>query len=499
VVISWRGRGMALLAWGLMASSWGQAALPAKIVQLARDQGVDTQQLSVLVLPLERTGVARGEELALQAARPMNPASTMKLLTTLVSLEQLGPTYRWRTALLSEAPVQAGVLQGPLYLRGGGDPALGWEQLGSMLRSLRAQGISRIEGDLVLDRQYFTPNRPDQRQPPFDDYPDAYYNVVPDAALVGSNLLSFSLSSSTDSVDIQMLPPLAGVVLENGLKLTDMSCHDWGDELDLPQTRQDPDGSLHLTLLGGFPRNCKTDLQLNVLDRNVYIERVAKALWQELGGSWQGSVHDGSVPAGARLLVERRSETLADLVKQATKRSDNTMVRTLYLTLGVERAQRQGSMGDTLADARLAVQDWLTRHDIDPTGLVLENGAGLSRLERITPAQLAAVLRVGALSDWSAEYQTSLPIAALDGTMRNRLHGTVAAGRARIKTGSLDDVAAVAGYVRDSADRSWVLVAIANQPQALRARPVLDALIEWVASGQAGQAARLGRKQKRSR
>jgi D-alanyl-D-alanine carboxypeptidase/D-alanyl-D-alanine-endopeptidase (penicillin-binding protein 4) len=155
------------------------------------------------------------------------------------------------------------------------------------------------------------------------------------------------------------------------------------------------------------------------------------------------------------------------------------MARLLYLTLGAQALQ--GQPGDTSTAAEGTVRDWLRRHDIDDAGLVLDNGSGLSRTERITARQLAQVLHAGADSDFAPELETSLPIAAVDGTLRRRLKDTPAAVHARLKTGTLRDVDAIAGYVRDTARRDWIVVAIVNGPEGRKARPVLDALVVWVA------------------
>jgi D-alanyl-D-alanine carboxypeptidase/D-alanyl-D-alanine-endopeptidase (penicillin-binding protein 4) len=129
------------------------------------------------------------------------------------------------------------------------------------------------------------------------------------------------------------------------------------------------------------------------------------------------------------------------------------------------------------------VRQWLQRHHIDAAGLVLENGSGLSRLERISPAQMAAVLQAASDSPWAPEFQASLPIVGLDGTMRNRLGTSAAAYRARIKTGTLKNVTAIAGYVHDANGQPCVVVAMINHDLANQGgRAALDALIDWVAS-----------------
>ena len=231
---------------------------------------------------------------------------------------------------------------------------------------------------------------------------------------------------------------------------------------------------------GVFPRNCKADTQLNLLDRNDYIGRFTSAYWQEIGGTWKGNVKDGTLPLNANALVTHRSEPLANIVRLINKPSDNAMTRAVFMTLGEQRPVEARAGSSTQAGA-LAIRSWFARQGISDAGLVLDNGSGLSRIERISATQMASLLKVGASSPWYVEFASSLPIVGIDGTMRKRLKNAVGLGRARIKTGSLRDTAAIAGYVRDSHDQDWIVVAFINADDAKRSRPVLDALIEWVA------------------
>jgi D-alanyl-D-alanine carboxypeptidase/D-alanyl-D-alanine-endopeptidase (penicillin-binding protein 4) len=114
---------------------------------------------------------------------------------------------------------------------------------------------------------------------------------------------------------------------------------------------------------------------------------------------------------------------------------------------------------------------------------VLENGSGLSRTERISANQMAAILEVGARSLWNPEFSSSMPVAALDGTMRKRLKGSPGELRARIKTGTLKNTTAIAGYVRDIRDQQWIVVAMINHDEARKAKSALDELLNWVAAG----------------
>ncbi len=476
-----KGASALLLGAVLLASTSAQAqssALPASVLDALAQAQLDASSFSVAVLPV----TPRAAPFALQhrAQAAMAPASTLKVLTSTVALEELGPTYRWRTEVLGLQPAHGSTLKGPIYLRGGGEPNLGWPQLQGLLRDLRAQGIRHLRGDLVLDRGRFQPERPDLGVAPFDESPDAYYNVIPDTLLVHNNLLSVRLQSDADSVRATLLTPLHGVRVHSELQLNHLPCADWDEQWQIPQVRQDRAGTVHLILRGQFPRHCKVDAATNVLERNLFIERLWRALWAELGGTWHGQVRDGRAPKGATLLAEHTSETLADIAKVVNKRSDNTMARILLLTLGAEHPQRH-AFADDFAAARARIEDWMRSKGVDTSGAVLDNGSGLSRLERLSAAQLAQVLRAGWTGPWYPELAVGLPIVGVDGAMRRRLADTPARLVSRIKTGSLRDSAAVAGYVRDGGGQTCAVVAMVNHPQAKRGRPALDALIEHVA------------------
>jgi D-alanyl-D-alanine carboxypeptidase/D-alanyl-D-alanine-endopeptidase (penicillin-binding protein 4) len=455
-----------------------QNTLPGNIADALKKGDLPPSALSILVMPAS----AGAPALSYNADSPVSPASIMKLMTTLIALDELGPVFKWKTQMLSNGAIKNSNLRGDLYLRGGGDPNLTWDKLSLMLRSLRTLGVRKIAGDIVLDRSYFLPNRPDLAAVAFDENPDAYYNVIPDALMVHSNITAFQIDSSASEIRAEMLTPMSKLRIRNDLRLDNRACADWEAQWLPPAYAETANHGLEITLSGNFPRLCKITTYLSFLDRNLYIEHLIRALWSEMGGVWNGKIKDGVTPEDAVVLLERPSESMADTIKIINKQSDNTMARTLLLTLGAESPDAK-LFADTLQAADARIRLWFARHQISSAGLVLENGSGLSRLERITPLQLASVLRVGARSDWFAEYASSMPIVGVDGTMRKRLKGGIVEGRARIKTGYLKNVTAVAGYVRDKDDVNWIVIGIINADKASRGRPVLDELIGWVAAG----------------
>ena len=470
-----------------------QAQLPESVSLLLRSANIPEDAMGAIVLRGNTTVLSHGAE------RSMQPASTMKLVTTAVGLEQLGPIFRGRTELRTSADIINGVLKGDLILRGGADTDFNADVLAHMLQTLRNQGIVKIKGDLILDRQLFQPARPDLGAPPFDESAEFRYNVIPDALLLNTNLLDINMNSTDRQLSILMQPPLENVSITSDMKLVKGNCARWEDGWRPPEYRRDAGGKLQVILHGTFPQNCSKATSINVLDRNDYADRLFRATWKRLGGTITGTVREAPLtglpptaePVGTRLLADHVARALPEVLRDINKTSDNTLARTLFLSLG--SLQSDGWLGsrpvamatpeDTATRARLVIQEWFQRHHIDTQGMLVDNGSGLSRTGRIAPAQMAGVLQAMQQSPWAPEFQSSLPIVALDGTMRKRLLNSPAAARARIKTGTLKNVVAIAGYVPDANNQQCVVVAMINSDLVGNGngRAAVDALIEWVA------------------
>ncbi|MES2151623.1 MAG: D-alanyl-D-alanine carboxypeptidase/D-alanyl-D-alanine-endopeptidase [Pseudomonadota bacterium] len=477
------------LATLLASMSLAHAQLPEPVSRLLGAAKMPDEAMSALVL--------RGNTTVLShlAERPMAPASTMKLVTTMVALDQLGPVFKGRTELRTTGEVVKGVLKGDLILRGGADADFSGEVLEHMLQSLRNQGIRKIGGKLVLDRSLFNPGRMDVGVPPFDEAPEAYYNVIPDALMVNKNMLQLDLRSNGEQLQLVIDPPLEKVSIAGDMSLVDAPCPKWEDGWKAPEVLHERGGKLKVMLHGTFPKNCARTYAINVLDRQDYLDRLFRLSWKKLGGAVSGETVDGTTPAEARLLAEHLARALPEVVRDVNKPSDNTLARTLFLSLGSLEADAQAgshpipgiSTETTFIRSDLAVRSWMRAHGINDAGLILENGSGLSRMERISPLQLASLLKAGLQSKWAPEFQASMPIVGIDGTMRRRLKDSPAAEHARMKTGTLKDVVAIAGYVTDAGGQQCIVVAMINHDLVGdgKGRAALDALVDWVARSNA--------------
>jgi D-alanyl-D-alanine carboxypeptidase/D-alanyl-D-alanine-endopeptidase (penicillin-binding protein 4) len=449
-----------------------QAQLPPTVAQALAAARIPSGSVAAVV---QEAGVERAT-LSVNAAAPMNPASVMKLVTTYAALELLGPAYRWKTEAWAGGPLRDGLLEGDLVLKGGGDPKLDLEAFWMLLRSLRGKGLREIRGDLVLDRSYFEHAQGDPGR--FDGDAFRPYNVLPDALLVNYKSLRFAFAPEPEHGTVRLYveprPPALEVV--NTLRLAGGACPEGSAFREMLKFSFEP-ARPRATFTGQYPASCgEKDLNVALLEPNDHVAGMMRQLWPEMGGAWSGAVREGSTPPDARLLHTQESPTLAEIVRDTNKFSNNIMARHIFLTLGAEDAGAPANSQKAFS----AIRNWLARKGIAAPELVMENGSGLSRAGRISAASLAALLQSAWRSPMMPELISSLPVAAVDGTMRKRLRGEGVAGQAHIKTGFLSDTRAIAGFVLDRSGRRQVVVMLVNHPNAREAQPAMDALLRWV-------------------
>ena len=270
-------------------------------------------------------------------------------------------------------------------------------------------------------------------------------------------------------------PKPAGLEFSAAVRATDGACGDW--RADITADLESNGRSAKANFGGSMPASCgERYWNASLLAQPAYVYSVFKELWQELGGTITGGWRDGVLPADARLLVTGESASNAELVHDINKFSNNVMARQLFLTLGAETLKLPGN-NERSAEV---VRAWLAQKKLNFPELVLDNGSGLSREARISAQHMAQLLLAAWRSPMMPELMSSLPLVASDGTMRRRLRFEPIAGQAHIKTGSLDDVRALAGYVLDNRGRRRVVVLFINHPNAAASQPAQDALLDWV-------------------
>lgn len=497
--------------------------VPAPIARAAKRWKVNMNDVVIAVMPLDKVRLdAKGHSNVAKiplryghnADRSDRPASTAKLVTTLVGLETLGAGFHWYTRFYADAePDAKGVLKGNLYVRGGGDPTLVIEDFALQVDKLAQLGIKRITGNIVIDRSYFD-------LPPFD--PGAFdgrssrpYNLGPDAALMNYRNLSLELVPDREAgvARVVALPHMAGVTYPKTVKLSKGSCGDWKTKLGF-RLRTEKNGEKRVVFNGSLPRACGAkNFNVIAFEPNEYFERVFRDLWVKDGRTWTGRVVDGRVPADAERLFVRMSPSIAEVIPLINKWSNNTMARHVFLTLGEQKVKEEEeaaakkaqleekqkaqpsqpskgaqpekkpqfmafSRGTTLEDGRAVIAEWLEKRGIDSKKVYIDNGSGLSRETRVTGRVMAEILAAGWQGPYWPEYAASLPISGVDGTMVRR---KVARSHGRIKTGFLRDVRAIGGYIQTQAGERYAIYASVRGTKSVPGGiPFLDSVIDWV-------------------
>ncbi len=452
----------------------GQAdigTVPASVLKELQHAKVPLDAVSLLVAPAD----GGAPTLVHNGAVPRNPASVMKLVTTAAALELLGPEYRWHTRIWTDGVLRDGTLQGNLYVQGSGDPKLVVERLWLLLQPLRDAGIRHISGDLVLDRSAFTVQAGDPGA--FDGAEQAAYNVLPDALLLNFQVATVHIRPDAGQklAHVALEPPLAGENVPATVALGQGACEPWLNAMASATVR-----ARRITLPDKpYPESCGSQhWRAAYPEPGQFAGKALLGVWQTLGGSLGGQVREAPVPPAVRSrppLSDLASPTLAEVVHDINKFSNNVMARHVFLTLGREEA----GQGD-LVHSQQALQQWWSKRMAGAPAPQVENGAGLSRTDHISAEALGTLLQRIWQSPVMPEWMASMPIAGVDGTLR-RVR-TAARGRAHLKTGTLRDAVTLAGYVLDSHGRHYVLVAMASGPYAGSARPALHALVDWVAA-----------------
>ncbi|WP_058022168.1 D-alanyl-D-alanine carboxypeptidase/D-alanyl-D-alanine endopeptidase [Pseudohongiella spirulinae] len=417
--------------------------------------------------------------LAINTDLPLNPASTMKTLTTLAALDMLGPAYTWRTELYALGSINDGVLNGDLLLRGGGDPFLVEEHMRSMLKTLQRRGVQHISGNLLINDTLFDPAV--SVEDSLDAQSNRAYNVLPHAAITNFQVVTFYFYPAEDGRNVRIVadPPLPGLRIDNRLRVQQGACTGFQRGVSFSEDKS----TQTVIFSGSFPSQCQEyTMTRAVLDAPTYTYELFRYLWQELGGRFDGSLQTNTLPSiegrpAAEPIVSWQSPPLGDIVKSINKYSNNMMTRQLLLTLGLEHSGAPASINTGIA----AIHEYLDGIAVQRTGLLIANGSGLSRDTRLTARMLADSLQHAWQQPIMPEFLSSLPLAGLDGTMDDRLADEPAQGRIHVKTGSLSGVAGIAGYVHAHSGKRYVVVALVNHPGADRGtgQELADALLRW--------------------
>ena len=465
--------GSLILSLFLPATSPAGNKLPSELAAAIKDAGFNYNGIGLYIQAVDDVEPV----VSFQSDKPLNPASVIKLVTTAASLGTLGPGYRWSTDVAYTGRIEGDTLKGDLYFRGNGDPYLTPERFWLLLNRVSIYGIRNISGNVLFDNSYFDPGYVNYAA--FDEQPYRTYNVGPNAVLVGFQATEFHFDTKGKQVKITPFPDSPKLHIVNKVKLTNGGCGAWQKRLSLDTKMVN--GTQQVIFGGRYARACdKRTLYRRVTEAQDHFQHFFLPLWDQLGGTFNGKVMQGTLPEKANVAIEESSISLGEAVRLINKFSNNVMTRQVLLSMG---AQAFGPPGTTQKGIA-AVKAWLAEQKINDSKLQLDNGAGLSRESRVTAAQLGQLLHYVYRQAYMPEFIASLPVSGYDGTMGHRFRNDPIEGHAHIKTGLLDFVQTMAGYVTTAAGKRYVVVLLHNHPKAhtKAAERLQDKVIRWTFS-----------------
>lgn len=441
--------------------------LPEEIIALMQQAKIPAENLSVYIrdLSADVPMVVHNDNV------PRNPASVMKLLTTWTALKLLSPSFTWKTEAWTRGELKDGVLNGDLILKGYGDPYLTDEAFWQLLHDLQLKGVKDIRGNLIVDNSYFSV--PDYDPAAFDGEPTLVYNARPSALMFNFQANRFLLEADpvNGKVGITPFPLIPGLQLENSMTLAKGGCSKW----HYHPTFQPEEAALKVS--GAYSADCGKNFVMRVMSTpEEHVFNAFRDVWKSQGGVFNGKLQVGQVQTTDVLLHTHESRTLGEQIRFVNKWSNNVMARNMFLTVG---AQTLGAPA-TLDKSRMATANLLQKAGIDYTDMVVENGSGLSRVERLSARQLGQLLETAWRDPYMPEFMASLPLLGEDGTLASRFKEDDLRGRSHMKTGTLSDATAIAGYMLTRSGKRLVIVLQHNGREAQGSgRRLQDAILKW--------------------
>lgn len=439
------------------AQDTGSAGSPDDVVTATAGDALPTLQASLATLLEDRlfttsdigiqvVDVITGDEVwAFRADEAHVPASVTKVLTAATALRVLGPAWTFNTDVYGDGDVDSdGVLDGDLYVRGGGDPTLVVEQVWKIIRDLQSAGVVEVDGDVVFDDTRFeAPGYLPGWNKAVDEANGPAYFAPLGALSLNYNAASLIVGPGAERgapAQVDLETPASVIRVENSAVTGPARSRPW---LKVERER-DPDGGVTFTVSGNVPLDSDNSRVYRAVgDPTLHFMAVFEHLLKERGITVTGKMRRGQTPDSARLLVRHASDPLGIVLARMNKRSSNIMAEQVLRATGMVASDGKG----TTAAGLRAMQDYLDTLGIPRDQYNLVNGSGLSRDIRLHPSHVTAVL-VDLWHDrrFGPEFQASLALGGVDGTLRRRF-GAENAALVRGKTGSLNSVYCLAGYL----------------------------------------------------
>lgn len=455
--------GLGLIPAIATASTPKAVDIPADVIQAFERRDIRGSDVSISALPLAPYISSKAVYYSLQDRQLTNPASVVKLFTAGLALERLGSSYQFKTGFHATSPPVDGVLQGPLYVKGGGDPLFLTTDLWSSLWALRSSGVKVIDGPVIVDRSEFHDSSEDVPlgdDEDFDDAPHRAYHAKPDGLLMNHGAMAVHLIVDQGRVVLKADGAPQSWAFVSEIQTIGGGCKAWKNGMDVDIKKSGD--NVVVTFSGRYPRRCgASTLPIRIARQDWLFESWFKELWASMGGRLKGDIIEGVTPPGSEALYTHRSPVLSQVIRDINKWSSNVMARHLELTTS-------GSPGQFDID----MKDWLGTMGVQTQGWFFENGSGLARQTRVDAKGLTTFLANMWKRPDMPDYLASLPRAGYDGTLHRKLKSVDQF--AYMKTGSLSGVRSAAGYVKAKSGQWYAMAIFVDSPKAYKAWPAIE-------------------------
>ena len=443
--------------------------MPAGLNTIVNKSGIPKKDISIYI---KEAGDSNRVVASLNAQQTRTPASVVKVLSIYATVLKLGFDFRWPTQFYKSGNIKNGVLHGDLIVKGFGDPTLSSKDLTSIVANIKAKGIKKITGNIVIDRTYFAVGN--KNNSGFDKHTYSPYNAMPDAMMFNERISTICVAPNKNVVRKKI--PDGSYVLKNNLQRVNKPCkgrYSWpGLKID------NSTGTTQVLLRGKISKHCGNRNLCKVITKPYQSFYYAlRDVLNKKGIKVSGKMRLNKVPSNASILFTHYSRSLEKIVSRTAKKSNNLYARHLLLFLG---AKLYGAPA-TLSKGRQAVEFILRSKGALGSGtLQIDNGCGLSRTAKLNTKILASVLDDG-YKRYGMRWMKILSVAGVDGTIKRRFRGTVVRNRAWMKTGTLKRVKNISGYVKSKNGRFYTVVILVNSKAGnWKASQLQNNIIKWM-------------------
>ena len=428
--------------------AFGQDALDG----LINSHGIPESKLSIILEDTE----SNTRLIEINPKRSRSPGSVTKIFTAFSAFDVLGKGFKWKTEAYIEQTAKKQKKIDHLLIKGGGDPTFSLGDLEGLVKKIRSKGIDEIYEGIYFDLSFFKQRK--KHTGSFDKSPLRPYNTMHSALIVNSNKLDLKFSFTPEQKKLDVSPVFLpdGVIIQNNLSIGEGNCSDFRSQVSFRERYRKK--LLTIVIEGVYPSQClEKDHDLAITKTEHYFFGAFKKLWLESGGKINGYFKKHNKNSKDILIAEIVSDDLSGAIRFMLKESDNLTARNIFLSLGFESNRKEHRIM-----RRLSYESMKKNKIYWHYSNFIENGSGLSRKTKIKPESVISLIQKIDDDDKYSEIQSMLPVSGIDGTLKNIYRSETLRGQMRLKTGTLNGVRCLAGFITSKSGKEYRFVFMHN-------------------------------------